>query len=75
MPPGRSWRKTALNDYAAGECSSSLVLVFPCARGRGEPRAGNSVEIPNHSETGLANVFEVRREPCEAGGRSAPSGL
>ena len=37
--------------------------------------AGNSVENPNHSETGLADVSKVRREPCEAGGRSAPSGL
>ena len=47
--------------------SCEFPFMDPAGRGPG----GCSREIAFHSEASLAEVSELRREPCEAGGRRA----
>ena len=68
----RVWSGNAYYEIQGVPQDENVCHRYYLARG---PRAGNPVENPNHSETGLADVSKVRREPSEAGGRSAPSGL
>ena len=49
-----------LNSDSTGSTDAALVLRG--ARGRGEPLAGKTVENANHSEAGLIEASEARRE-------------